>query len=211
MKTRAEIKELAKLNMSGFYWPCVGTAFLVPLFLGACGSISLGLATLVLTGPMIAGMNYFFVQVFKGDGNTVDMGTPFSVGFKEFGRKLGGYWWMYLWTWLWSLLLVIPGIIKMYSYSMTMYILSDCPGVRAQDALKLSMRMMAGHKWELFVFQLSFIGWQILNGFTFGLLGIFYVTPYMCTSFAGFYLEVREEALRQGIITLGQLEGREYV
>ena len=83
--------------------------------------------------------------------------------------------------------------------------------MRATDALKLSMRIMMGHKWELFVFQLSFLGWFILNSFTGGLLGLFYVTPYYYTSLAGYYLEVREDALRRGVITLEQLEGREAV
>ena len=207
MKTRAEIKELARLNFSGCYWPCVGVAVIMPLFLAACSSFSLGLGALILSGPILAGMNFFFVQVFQGFGDTVDLGTPFSVGFTDFGRKLGGYLWMVLMIYLWTLLLVVPGIIKSFAYSQTVYILSDCPNVRAQDALKLSQRIMYGHKWELFVFQLSFIGWAMLSSFTFGLLGIFYVMPYYHTALAGFYLEVREEALRTGAVTMDQLNG----
>ena len=114
---------------------------------------------------------------------------------------------MLLFTWLWSLLLVIPGIIKSFSYAMTPFILADCPNVRAKDALKLSMRMMAGHKGELFVFLLSFLGWQLLNLVTFGLLGVFFVEPYQNSAEAVWYLEVREEALRRGVITMDQLNG----
>ena len=207
MKSRAEIKEYAKAAFAGRYWYCVAVTVLVSLFVTACTSFTLGLGGLILSGPITAGYCYFFTQVFQGRGAEVDVGTPFSVGFTNFGRKLGGHLWMSLFVWLWSLLFVIPGVIKAYSYAMTSYILGDCPNVRAKDALKLSMRMMAGHKWELFVFHLSFIGWQLLNGFTVGLLGIFYVTPYMNTSLAGYYLEVREQALRTGAVTLEQLNG----
>lgn len=211
MRSRAEIKALARDNFSANYWPCVLVSLLVPLFLAACSSITMGIASILLAGPIAVGMNHFFVQVFQGKGSFVNVGTPFSEAFTGFGRKLGGYWWMQLFLFLWSLLFVIPAIIKTYGYSMTMYILSDCPNVRAKDALKLSMRIMMGHKWELFVFQLSFIGWFILNSFTFGLLGLFYVVPYYQTAMAGFYLEVREDALRRGVITLAQLEGMPLV
>ena len=211
MKSRAEIKQLAKTAFSARYWYCVGAAVLVSLFLAACAPLTLGIGVLILTGPITSGACYFFAQVFQGRGSEVDVGTPFSVGFTNFSRKLGGFLWMFLFEYLWSLLFVIPGIIKAFSYSMTMYILGDCPNVRAKDALKLSMRIMKGHKWELFVFQLSFIGWSLLSALTCGLLGIFYVNPYMETSLAGFYLEVREEALRTGAITLAQLNGEALV
>lgn len=207
MKSRQEIKELAKQAFSAHYWPAVGVTVLVVLFLSACSGFTLGIGALILTGPTMAGMNYFFTQLFQGLGDRVDVGTPFSVGFQNFCRKMGGYLWMMLFTWLWSLLFMIPGIIKAYSYAMTPYILGDCPNVRAKDALKLSMRIMQGHKWELFVFELSFIGWSILSAFTLGLLEIFYVGPYMYTALAGYYLEVREEALRTGAVTVEQLNG----
>lgn len=211
MKTRAEIKELAKGVFRTRYWPCVGASVLVALLLAACAPFTLGIASLILTGPLTAGLCFFFTQVFQGNGDQVDIGTPFSAGFTDFGRKLGGYLWMLLFVWLWSLLFVIPGLIKSFSYAMTPYILGDCPNVRAQDALTLSKRIMKGHKWELFVFELSFIGWQLLSGLTFGLLSLFYVNPYYQASRAGYYLEVREEALRSGVITAGQLNGEPLV
>lgn len=207
MKSRAEIKQLAKASFSERYWFCVGATLLVSVFLAACGTFTLGIGVLILTGPISAGACYFFTQIFQGRGSEVDVGTPFSAGFTSFGRKVGGFLWMYLFEFLWSLLFFIPGIIKGYSYAMTLYILGDCPNVRAKDALKLSKRIMAGHKWELFVFQLSFLGWSILNLFTAGLLGVFWLEPYVNTAYAGYYLEVREEALRTGAVTLEQLNG----
>ena len=103
------------------------------------------------------------------------------------------------------------GLIKTISYSMTQYILADCPEVRAKDALKLSMRMMNGHKWEFFVLLLSFLGWGILTVLTLGILGVFYVGPYQKSSFAAYYLEIKREALRTGAVTREQLDGLQPV
>ena len=139
------------------------------------------------------------------------MTTPFSEAFQNYPRKLGGSLWMGLFVFLWGLLLVIPGIIKAISYSMTQYILADCPNVKAKDALKLSMRMMQGHKWEAFVLGLSFIGWIILSLLTLGILSTFYVGPYMDSTFAAYYLEIRDEALRTGAVTREQLDGEQAV
>ena len=169
------------------------------------------LASLLLAGPLTVGLNYFHVMNILGRDEEVLVTTPFRAAFTNYPRKLGGALWMELFVFLWSLLLIIPGIIKTFSYAMTPYILADCPNVKAKDALKLSMRIMKGHKWELFVFDLSFIGWYLLSILTVGILNIFFTDPYRYNSLATYYLEVREEALRTGAITMGQLEGTEAV
>ena len=222
MRTRSEIKAIGKQKFTALYWPCVGAAFLVTLIsAGISGaasytseygdwSFAINLAGLFITGNLLIGLNYFFIQNILGR-EPVDIGTPFRAGFENYGRKLGGYLWMQLFIALWSLLLIVPGIIKSFAYAMTPYILADCPNVKAKDALKLSMRIMKGKKGKLFGFYLSFIGWGLLACLTAGILGIFYVTPYMNSSVACWYLEAREDALRNGVITLGQLEGTEPV
>lgn len=63
---------------------------------------------------------------------------------------------------LWSLLLVFPGIIASYRYRMAIYLLVDDPGRGVMECLRISKEMMKGHKWELFVLDLSFIGWNLL-------------------------------------------------
>jgi len=63
---------------------------------------------------------------------------------------------------LWSLLFVIPGIIKAYSYAMTPYILSEHPEMTATDAITESRELMDGNKWRLFCLEWSFIGWDLL-------------------------------------------------
>lgn len=90
---------------------------------------------------------------------------------------------------LWSLLLVIPGIVASYSYAMTEYILADCPELSASEAVSRSKQMMEGNKWRLFCLMFSFIGWDILCAFTFG-IGTLWLTPYKQAAKAAFYREV---------------------
>ena len=94
-----------------------------------------------------------------------------------------------LYTFLWSLLFIIPGIVKSYSYAMTPYILLDRPELSATDAIKESEKMMNGHKMELFILDLSFIGWILLSMLTCGIL-VLYVEPYMMATKSAFYLEL---------------------
>jgi uncharacterized membrane protein len=89
-------------------------------------------------------------------------------------------------------LFVIPGIIKKYSYALTPYILKDNPKLEYNSAITLSRKMMDGHKWELFYLQFSFIGWAILSCFTFG-IGYLWLIPYIQTTQAAFYEEVKAE------------------
>jgi uncharacterized membrane protein len=95
-----------------------------------------------------------------------------------------------IFVFLWSLLLVIPGIIKSFAYSQAMYILAENPGIGAREALKRSEEMMNGHKMEMFILGLSFMGWYILGTFTFGLLYIWLI-PYMQATMTNFYNAIK--------------------
>jgi uncharacterized membrane protein len=89
-----------------------------------------------------------------------------------------------------TLVLMIPGIIKGIAYMLTPYIIYDNPEISPLQAITLSRRMMDGYKWKAFLIGLSFIGWFLLVIFTLG-LAAFYVTPYLTTTFAEFYSEVK--------------------
>lgn len=143
-----------------------------------------------------------FIKIFRGEKTGVD--EPFTQLKVNFFRKGGGMLWMSLWVCLWSLLFIVPGIIKALSYSMAPFILADRPNVTATGALKLSMRMTKGHKGKLFVLALSWIGWMILSALTLDILYIVYVGPYMSATYAGFYEELRDQAVASGAI--GQFE-----
>lgn len=88
------------------------------------------------------------------------------------------------------MLLVIPGIIKGLSYSMATYILADHPEMTARQALNESKRIMDGHKMDLFLLELSFIGWLLLVGITCG-IAIIYVGPYMNATMVNFYNSIK--------------------
>lgn len=205
MKSRKEIKWIAKDAFYRQYWLCVGANVIVMALCSVLSGISLGVAAFILVPSLVIGLNFFSVAMYRGEPSSIE--DIFREGFDNFGRKLGGYLWMELFVYLWSLLFVIPGIIKAISYALTPYILADCKNVRATDALKLSMRMMEGHKWEYFVLGLSFIGWMLLTSLTCGLLYVFYVGPYMNNTFAGYYAERKAAALAEGTVTQAQLAG----
>ena len=97
-----------------------------------------------------------------------------------------------LFTFLWTLLLIIPGIMKAFSYALTPYIIMDEPELTARQAITRSSEIMQGRRWKLFCLSLSFIGWGILSILTFG-IGILWLVPYMNASVAAFYEDARAE------------------
>lgn len=122
-----------------------------------------------------------------------EIGALFD-GFRDFGRIFLTLFLQGVYTLLWTLLLIIPGIVKAYSYAMTSYVLYDNPELQGNAAIEKSMRMMRGHKLELFLLHLSFIGWALLCVLTLG-IGLFWLVPYVQASQAAFYEDVKEEYL----------------
>lgn len=203
MKTRQEIKAQAKSIIGGNYSGALLPGLLYLLIAAVASGVTFGLG-FIITLPLVVGMTLVYINLWRGEASTIDV--MFSSAFQEnFGRKLGGMLWMALFEWLWSMLFVIPGIVKSYSYAMTPYILAKYPNVPAQEALKLSMRIMNGRKLDLFVVDLSFIGWYLLSGLTFGLLAIFYVNPYVYLTKAGCFNEYLNDALSRNIIDMSEL------
>ena len=99
---------------------------------------------------------------------------------------------VHLFTFLWTLLLIIPGIMKAFSYALTPYIIMDEPELTARQAITRSCEIMEGRRWKLFCLYLSFIGWGILSLLTFG-IGFLWLVPYMNASIAAFYEDARAE------------------
>ena len=93
------------------------------------------------------------------------------------------------------LLAPLEAIIKGYSYRLVPYIIAENPEMQTKEAFRLSMEMMYGHKWHTFLLDLSFIGWEILNLFTFGILDLFYVTPYRFSTNTELYVTLKENYL----------------
>lgn len=112
---------------------------------------------------------------------------------------------------LWSLLFVIPGIIKSLEYFAIDYILAVRPDADSDEVFDLSKRIMNGNKLALFELNLSFIGWMIISMFACGLPIPLYVTPYMRIAQTLFFSEIREDAIRQGIITESDIPDYAYI
>lgn len=99
-----------------------------------------------------------------------------------------------IFNFLWYLLLIIPGIVKYYAYSMVPYILADNPNIGCRKAITLSRSMTHGHKWRMFVLDLSFIGWYLLGVLAL-FIGVLFVLPYDYATKAELYLVLRQNAL----------------
>lgn len=149
-----------------------------------------GIALLIIEGPFMFGFAVTALCVMRGKDIKVD---SLFRGFKEMPRPFLLYILNSIFTFLWSLLLIIPGIVMYYAYSMSYYILADNPAMTANEARKKSIEIMRGNKWRLFCLQFSFIGWALLSALTFGIL-TFWILPYMETAQAAFYEEVAKSA-----------------
>jgi uncharacterized membrane protein len=115
-------------------------------------------------------------------------------GFRNYITVLVPMLLMYLYVVLWSLLFIIPGIIKFYSYAMTPYLLHENPVLKADTLICKSMKMMKGHKMKLFLLDLSFIGWGLLCILSLG-IGFLWLIPYVQSARAAFYQNLQTSAV----------------
>ncbi len=132
-----------------------------------------------------------FLELAKGEKLEV---KHYSFGFNNMftAFKVGGA--FCLFTSLWSLLFIIPGIIKSISYSMSLFIAIEYPEISGREALKLSMKITDGYKWDIFLLGLSFIGWAILCIFTLG-IGFLWLSSYLDTAYCILYLKLKENRI----------------
>jgi len=170
---------------------------LIQVIIGAAGerdSYFTGLFTSILSIaiiPLSYGLIKFFMEFRNGN-------PPFSIMFSFYTnsdmllKSIGLSVLVGLYTFLWSLLLIIPGIIAAYSYSMAPFILIDNPDIGVSEAIRRSKEIMRGHKFDYFALQLSFIGWAILACLTFG-IGFLWLIPYIQLTSIEFYRYIRDE------------------
>lgn len=208
MKTNQDYKNAALAALKGNWAPAVALTVIVllvsfalvgsaqiPFFRTAAGMLYMNMGTILLSVlfimPLTIGYYNSSLELYR-NGNPDMIGNAFSYGFRNYGRNVWASFLLMLFVSLWSLLLVIPGIIKWYSYAMTPYILNDNPELSANQAIDRSRAMMRGHKFDLFYLHLSFIGWMILSVITLG-IGMLWTTPYMYTAQAVFYEDIKSE------------------
>ncbi len=155
-----------------------------------------------LLAPLEVGGQRFFKQAAEEATNLGNLGYAFGNG--RYVPIVKTMFWKGLLNFLWYLLLIIPGIVKSYAYSQVPYLLADNPGIGYRRAVQLSNQMTRGHKFRIFVLDLSFIGW-ILLGMLALFVGVLFVLPYIYATKAELYLDLREEALRQGLTSHEEL------
>lgn len=123
--------------------------------------------------------------------------SDFTDGLAEFGRAILAYLWQLLWLTLWFMLFIIPGIIKSYEYSMIYYIASEYKKVSIIDAMNISKIITRGHKWDLFIMDLSFLGWIFLGCISLG-IGFLWIIPYITMTEINAYHALLKEAIEDG-------------
>ena len=193
MKSFSELKTSAKAQISGK----IGVLFLMMLiifgivFASCLLPVAGNIANFIVSAAFGLGGSWVYLKIARDE--EISVGNIF-YGFEDLWTAIKANFFMNLFIWLWSLLLIIPGIIKAYAYSMTFFILAENKGMPVLEAITLSRKMMDGHKMDLFLLTLSFIGWFILVVITFGIAGI-WVYPYFYATWANFYLSVKEDYL----------------
>ena len=146
----------------------------------------LGIVSFILGGTVELGYAKFLLKQY--DRKELQFSDLFSQ-FERFGTGFAQKFLRILFTVLWTLLLIIPGIVKGLSYAMTPFILEEHPELTASEAIKESMKLMDGHKMDLFILGLSFIGWSLLACLTMG-IGFLFLNPYMNAAYAAFYRDI---------------------
>ena len=216
--TSSELRRIARENLSGNWGISVGVALVAAILGGSiagCGSnvnfsineytirnlppifwtvllplVScaglLGLTALILGGVVELGYAKFLLK--QHDKKELRFADLFSQ-FDRFGTGFAQQFLRTLYTCLWTLLFIIPGIVKGLSYAMTPFILEEHPEMTASQAIKASMQLMDGHKMDLFILGLSFIGWSLLACLTMG-IGFLFLNPYMNAAYAAFYRDI---------------------
>lgn len=216
--TSSELRAVARQNLEGTWGISVGVALVASLLGGSMAGAGsnvnfnvseenirnlppvfwtvllplvsvaglLSLVALILGGTVELGYAKFLLK--QHDRKELQFSDLFSQ-FERFGTGFAQKFLRILYITLWTLLLVIPGIVKGLSYAMTPFILEEHPEMTASQAIKASMQLMDGHKMDLFILGLSFIGWSLLACLTMG-IGFLFLNPYMNAAYAAFYRDI---------------------
>lgn len=159
-----------------FFLACLGLAVLIILAELALNAL--------LVGPLRVGTSRFKLSALQSTGNLSDLGYGFGTNYKSNVKTM---FLTSLHIGIGCLLFIIPGIVLSYSYRMVPYLLAEDPNLTSREVMDRSKAMMQGNKWNTFVLDLSYILWDLLNGVTFGLVGLFFVQPYKSMTEAALY------------------------
>ena len=202
IQSNRELKACARKQLQGV-WGQMASAFFVyhailmvpalifseisPLRIPVIDRVG-SIAVNIVSGPFALGFAGYFLKRIRDED--IALQNIFE-GFKRFVPSFLVAFFMGLFILLWSFLLLIPGIIKAFGYSMAYYIMHDNPEIKPLEALNKSQIMMKGYKWKLFTLYFSFFGWVLLGLFTLG-IGYLWLNPYIQLSVTNFYENLKE-------------------
>lgn len=179
---KAKIDE-NKLSTPAIVGMVMGFSIVLLLFIVIFIGIAICIDAFVFS-PIEVSCRKYFIDNLNSEAKLNTLGTGFTKNYLNVVKTM---FLKDLFNVLWGLLFIVPGIIKIYEYRMIPYLMADDPNMDSKEAFAKSKQMMKGNKWDAFVLDLSFLGWQILSLMTFGILGIFYVNPYKGQTDAALY------------------------
>lgn len=207
MKRAEEYRGIARGNLKGNWGTAIVVCLIVLLISGVINFIPIAgsIISIILVGPFAVAELRYFIKLHKKEKATV--GSGFADFGKDFTGNVGAYILQSIYLFLWTLLLIIPGLIKSYSYSMTMFLKAKNPEMKANDAITLSRKIMDGKKAKMFFLDLSFIGWILLSILTL-CIGFIFLVPYMNSARVAFcedaYKEYQEKQSQQEAVAQKQ-------
>ena len=179
--------------MGGMVAAAIAIGILIVVFLVIF--VLILLVDVFIINPLEVGCRRFFIRNLNEPAQIGNIGYGFDNNYRNVAKTM---FFRDLFTVLWSLLFIIPGIIKSYSYSMAVYIKVDHPDYDWKQCIDESQRMMQGHKWELFVLDLSFIGWLFVGACCCG-VGTLWVNAYMAAAHSQFYENLRRTEIMNNV------------
>lgn len=194
MKTEnAVLMQMARKSLKNKWGLAIGACVVYFVILSVIQIIPVAgvVATIIIAGPMSLGLVIFYLSISRDQDAKLEQ---LFKGFNHFGPALVTYLLVSLFTFLWTLLLIVPGIIASFSYSMSLYILADDPSISGREAIRKSKEIMNGNKGKLFCLCMRFLGWFLLGILSLG-IGFLWIAPYMQTSIANFYNDLKKDSI----------------
>lgn len=222
MWSRIELKSKAKEVLGKFYWKSFIVSFLLFVFSVSTNSsnddssasidiifpnvlflisllilafIIFILIKVILGYGIIVGGRKYFIRASEGEYNLNHIKFAFKSG--HYFNVVLAMLYRSILLFLWMLCLIVPFFVKFYAYRFVPFLLADNPSLSPSRAIELSNQMTKGEKLEMFVLDLSFIGWYILGAIPFG-LGILFVNPYKDATMSELYLILRDKLVKSG-------------
>lgn len=225
MYTRTDLKERAKQTMDKQYWKMFIVSIIFVLLVNSRTSwspsiivdikelittiffinesimILIALLSLLSTlafrffirNPLAVGIYTYHIQATTQQADFSMIGYAFKNNYLNIVKIMAL---CDLKVFLWSLLFIIPGIIKRYEYAMVPYLLAEYSDLSSDEAFQKTKDMMRNEKLNFFILELSFIGWYLLCMLTCG-IGIFFLTPYLLSTYTHFYLTLKRQSLSE--------------